>query len=111
MRQIRRLRRPQFALLAPGCSGRALRLVLSDFRREDLARAVKAGKTHVFLKFPTEEHPTQSVKITRGWSNGKAAVILFDGESSVLKLTGEAILLNEGATWRVDDELTDVVMK
>ena len=54
---------------------------------------------------------TQAVKITKGWSNGKAAVILFDGESSVLKLTGEAILVNEGGTWRVDDELTDVVMK
>ena len=70
-----------------------------------------SGKTNVYLNFLTKEHPTQSVKITKGWSNGKAAVILFDGESSVLKLTGEAILLNEGGTWRVDDELTDLVMK
>lgn len=90
---------------------KALRPVLSDFRREDLARAIKGGKTNVFLKLLTQEHPTQSVKISRGWSNGKAAVILFDGESSVLKLTGEAILLNEGGTWRVDDELTELVMK
>ena len=90
---------------------KALRPVLSDFRREDLARASKAARPTSFLKFLTEEHPTQSVKITRGWSNGKAAVILFDGESSVLKLTGEAILLNEGGTWRVDDELTELVMK
>jgi hypothetical protein len=43
--------------------------------------------------------------------NRKAAVILFDGEGSVLKLTGEAVLVNQGGTWRVDDELTDVVMK
>ena len=38
------------------------------------------------------------------------AVILFDGESSVLRLTGEAVLVNEGGTWRVDDELTELVM-
>jgi hypothetical protein len=47
----------------------------------------------------------------QGWSNATTAVILFDGEGSVIKLTGEAILVNQGGTWRVDDELTDVVMK
>jgi hypothetical protein len=29
----------------------------------------------------------------------------------VLKLTGEGILVHESGSWRVDDELTDVVMK
>ena len=38
-------------------------------------------------------------------------MILFDGESSVLKLTGEAVLVNEGGTWRIEDELTELVMK
>ena len=46
-----------------------------------------------------------------GWSNGKTAVVLFEGESSSVKLTGEAVLLNQGGTWRADDELTDVVMR
>jgi hypothetical protein len=90
---------------------KALRPVLSDELRETLATAIKDGKADVYMNFLTKEHPTQSVKITKGWSNGKAAVILFDGESSVLKLTGEAILVNQGGTWRVEDELTDVVMK
>jgi len=90
---------------------KALQPLLSDDRRETLAKATKAGKTDVYLNLLTEGHPTQSVKITKGWSNGKEAVILFDGESSVLKLTGEAILTNQGGTWRVDDDLTDVVMK
>ncbi len=90
---------------------KALRLVLSDGWRETLDRAIKAGKASVTMNFLAQEHPTQSVKITRGWSDSKAAVILFDGESSVLKLTGEAILVNQGGTWRVDDELTNLVMK
>lgn len=90
---------------------KALRLVLPDEQRENLDGAVKSGKTNSYLKFLTKEHPTQSVKIAKGWSNGKRAVILFDGESSVLKLTGEAVLVNEGGTWRVEDELTELVMK
>ena len=88
----------------------ALRTVSSDETRKILAGAIKEKKGAAYMNYKAKEHPTQSVKITRGWSNGKQAVILFDGESSVLKLTGEAVLLNQGGTWRVDDELTDVVM-
>jgi len=90
---------------------KAVQPLLSDFRRGTFASAAKAGKTNAYLNLLTEGHPTQSVKITKGWSNGKVAVVLYDGASSVLKLTGEALLLNEGGTWRVDDELSDVVMK
>jgi hypothetical protein len=89
----------------------ALRKVLSDEVREIQAGATKEGKAAAYMNFLAKEHPTQSVKITKGWSNGKAAVVLFDGESSTLKLTGEAVLLNQGGAWRVDDELTDVVMR
>jgi len=28
-----------------------------------------------------------------------------------MKVTGEVVLVNEGGTWRVDDQLTDVVMQ
>jgi len=89
----------------------ALKATLSDEMRKIQAGAIKEGKGAAYMNYKAKEHPTQSVKITKGWSNGKAAVILFDGESSVLKLTGEAILVNEGGTWRVDDELTDVVLR
>ncbi len=90
---------------------KALRTVLSDDVREIQARAIKGGRGAAYMDYLAKEHPTQSVRITKGWSNGKAAVILFDGESSVLKLTGEAILVNQGGTWRVDDEITAVVLK
>ena len=91
--------------------GNALRTVLSDEVRKIQAGAIKEGKGTAYMNHLAKEHPTQSVNITKGWSNGKAAVLLFDGESSVLKLTGEAILVNQGGSWRVDDELTDVVMR
>jgi hypothetical protein len=89
----------------------ALRTALSDEGRKIQAGAIKEGKGAAYMNYLAKEHPTQSVKIAKGWSNGKSAVILFDGEGSVLKLTGEAVLLNQGGTWRVDDELSDVVIK
>ena len=77
-----------------------------------LVLAVASGPAvAAYMNHLAKEHPSQSVKITKGWSNGKTAVVLFEGESSTLKLTGEAVLLNQGGTWRVDDELTDVVMR
>jgi len=90
---------------------KALRNVLSNDIRKIQEGAVKEGKGAAYMDYLAKDHPTQSVKITKGWSNGKAAVILFDGESTVLKLTGEAILVQQDGTWRVEDELTDVVMK
>ena len=89
----------------------ALRTALSDEGRKIQAGAIKDGKGGAYMNYLAKEHPTQSVRITKGWSNDKSAVLLFDGEGGVLKLTGEAILLNQGGTWRVDDELADVVMK
>ena len=90
---------------------KALRNVLSDDIRKIQDGAIKEGKGAAYMDYLAKEHPTQSVRITKGWSNGKSAVVLFDGESSVLKLTGEAILVYQAGTWRVEDELTDVVMK
>jgi hypothetical protein len=52
-----------------------------------------------------------TLDIPVGFSNGKEAVLLISGESGTSRLTGEVLLLNQGGTWRVDDELTDVVMK
>jgi hypothetical protein len=89
----------------------ALRRVLSEDARQNQAGATKEGKAAAYMSYLAKEHPGQSVKISKGWSNGKTAVILFDGESNSVKLTGEAVLLNQDGTWRVDDELTDVVMR
>ena len=58
-----------------------------------------------------KEHPEKSVRIVRGWSKGNQAVLLLAGEGSILTLAGEAVLVNEGGRWRVDDELMDVVLK
>ncbi len=63
------------------------------------------------MKIMAKEHPEKSVQITQGFSKSNQAVLLIAGESSVIKLTGEVVLVNEGGTWRVDDELTDVVMQ
>jgi hypothetical protein len=90
---------------------KALRPMLSDFRREYFAQATKHGETNGYMNLLAEGHPSKSVRITKGFSNGKVAVLLIDGESSTIRLTGEVMLVNEGGTWRVDDELTDVVMK
>ena len=63
------------------------------------------------MKYLAGEHPGKSVLITKGFSKGNSAVLLIEGESSTSKLTGEVVLVNEGNSWRVDDELTDVVMR
>jgi hypothetical protein len=90
---------------------KALRPFLSDELRESLAEAEKKGKLAVELKAMAKEHPDQSVRITKGFSKGNHAVLLIDGESSTSKLTGEVVLVNQDGSWRVDDELTDVVLQ
>ena len=90
---------------------RALRPFLSNESREFLDASEKKGKAAAELKFMAKEHPDKSVRITKGFSKGNHAVLLIEGESSVIKLTGEVVLVNEGGSWRVDDELTDVVMQ
>jgi hypothetical protein len=90
---------------------KALRPFLSNDLREALDEAAKKGKAAAELNYMAKEHPDKSVQITKGFSKGNQAVLLIAGESSVLKLTGEVVLVNEGGSWRVDDELTDVVMQ
>lgn len=88
-----------------------LRPLLSEELRETLADATKEGKAARYMSYLAREHPGKVTQITKGFSNGKEAVLLITGESSTSKLTGEVLLLNQGGAWRVDDELTDVVMK
>ena len=90
---------------------KALRTLLSDELRETLAEATKDGKAAAYMNYLAKEHPDKSVQITKGFSKGSQAVLLIAGESSTTRLTGEVVLLNQGGSWRVDDELTDVVMQ
>ena len=60
----------------------ALRTALSDEGRKIQAGAIKEGKGGAYMNYLAKEHPTQSVRITKGWSDGKSAVILFDGEGA-----------------------------
>lgn len=83
---------------------------LSRDNGKDLADAVKRGEGRQMLKEFTSEHPTKSVTILKGWAKGDTAVLLWEGESGTLKLTGEAVLVREGGRWVVDDELADVKM-
>lgn len=90
---------------------KALREFLSDELRESLAAAEKKGKAAAEMNGLASEHPGRSVRITKGFSKGNQAVLLIDGESSTSKLTGEVVLVNQGGSWRVDDELSDVVLQ
>jgi hypothetical protein len=90
---------------------KALRPFLSNEMRAMLDEAAKKGKAAAEMNYMAKEHPDKSVQITKGFSKGDQAVLLIAGESSVIKLTGEVVLVNEGGTWRVDDELTDVVLQ
>ena len=70
---------------------------------------MKRGKSAAMMKVFEKEHPTQSVKVVRGWRKGDLAVVLFEGETSTLRLAGEAVLVREGGKWLVDEELSDLV--
>ena len=47
-----------------------------------------------------------SVQITGGFMAGDKAVVLITGEGAAGKVTGEALMIKEAGTWRVDDEIT-----
>jgi|SRR5690348_1422297 len=90
---------------------KALPPFLSDELRQTLSEAVKEGKGPAYMNYLAKEHPSKSVQITKGFSKDNRAVLLISGESPTSKLTGEVQLLNQGGGWRVDDELTDVVLQ
>jgi hypothetical protein len=89
----------------------ALRPFLSHANQEFLANAEKRGKAAAEMDSMASEHPGKSVQITKGFSKGNHAVLQIAGEAPYSKLTGEVVLVNEGGSWRVDDELTEVVLQ
>jgi hypothetical protein len=84
----------------------ALRPLVSNEQQKFLDDAEKNGKLAATLQAMAEGHPGTSVRITGGFTSGDKAVLLFAGEASTIKLTGEALMIRESGTWRVDDEIT-----
>ncbi len=86
----------------------ALRPLLSNEQQKFLDANQKNGKLDAMLHAMAEGHPGKSVQITGGFSSGDKAVLLIAGEGSMTKLTGEVLMIKEGGTWRVDDEITAI---
>lgn len=87
---------------------KALRPTLSKENGKYLDDAIKRGKTAAGMKIFTKDHPDESVKIVRGWSKGDQAVLLIAGETKILRLVGEAVMVRENGKWLVDEELTEL---
>jgi hypothetical protein len=90
---------------------KAVRALLTPDKGLYLDNAAKKGRTAAQLDRMAKEHPERSVRVVQGWSKGGHAVLIVAGESSVTRVSGEAVLVNEGGRWHVDDELYDVVMQ
>ncbi len=83
-----------------------LRPLLSNDQQQFLNDAEKHGQLSSALHAMAETHPTKAVRITGGYATAGKAIVLFVGDSPSTKVAGEALLLKEGGTWRVDDEIT-----
>jgi len=90
---------------------KAVRALLTSDNGEFIDAAAKKGKAAAELDKMAKNHPEKSVRVVQGWSKGNQAVLILAGESSVIRMAGEAVMVNEGGRWRVDDELYDVVMQ
>jgi hypothetical protein len=86
----------------------ALKPLLSQDQQEYWASTEKDGNGGGFLHTLAGQHPNKSVRITQGFGTADKAVILFTGESTAGKVVGEALLLKQDGTWRVDDEITEL---
>jgi hypothetical protein len=95
------------AALAKGDHAR-LKAVLSEESLKTYDRAEKKKDVDGYVRYLSKEHPTKSVRVTRGFAKADKAVLLVEGEASYAKLAGEVLLLKEKGTWRVDDELMDI---
>jgi hypothetical protein len=84
-------------------SAEALRPLLDDDDAADL-------KEHPdeLMSAKREDHPTQSYRITKGWVRGDWALLLVEGETSVMKVHTEVHLLKLAGTWRVYNEVLQV---
>jgi hypothetical protein len=86
-----------------------LRPLLTADQQEIWQRAEKAGKLTAFLDSLAEEHPDQSVRVSRGFASGDTAVLAITGNARFGRLTGQVLLKREKDAWRVQDEMTEIV--
>jgi hypothetical protein len=56
----------------------------------------------------SKDHPTQSYRVIKGFTKGDRSLLLVEGETPYFKCEVEAHFLNEGGTWKLDDELMKV---
>jgi hypothetical protein len=94
-----------------GSNGDAIKPLLSNELQRTWVNAERKGDIGGFVQFLLAEHPTRSVRIVGGYARGDKAVLLIAGQSNVGKLAGEVMLMNEEGAWRVDDELTSLVLE
>lgn len=85
----------------------AIKSLLPPDRLQQWDKAQKSGNLPKFVNYLREEHGLRSVKVAKGWSSGDRAVLLIAGDGASGPVTGEATLLRENGTWRIDDELTE----
>lgn len=81
----------------------ALKTILDE---KDAAQLDESGAG--ILVTLREQHPTKSYKIVKGFTHEDHALLIVEGEGSILKLKTEVHLLREKGTWRFDDEIMQV---
>jgi hypothetical protein len=94
-----------------GNDGDAVKPLLSNELQQTWDDAEHKGDIGGFLQFLIAEHPTKSVRVTAGYLRADKAVLLVAGESKTGKLSGEVMLVNENGAWKVDDELTSLIIE
>lgn len=82
----------------------SLRMVFSDAVNTAWSKAQEAGQGESYLESWVEDHAAEVSKI-EGWSQGDRALLLVEGERGGQAIHAEVLLVREGGSWRVDDEM------
>ncbi len=85
----------------------ALKPLLSESRLKIWERAEKEKDLDGYVSYLRKEHPVKSVRVTKGFGTADNAVLLIEGETDLMKVAGEVLLLNEKGSWHVKDELVE----
>lgn len=86
----------------------SLRMVFSGAVNAVWQEAHAAGQGESYLRSWAEDHMTEVLRL-EGWSQGDRALLLAKGERSGQAITSEVLMVREGGSWRVDDEMVRVV--
>jgi hypothetical protein len=73
---------------------------------EDRAKLAEQGKE--MLDYLREDHPMKSYKVVKGFVKGDNALLLVEGETSVMNVENEVHLVKLDGTWRVYTEVMQV---